>query len=69
MMVGIALPSSELVFPDHALVAVGFTFDAVLKHVPCFGELANDFEESAFCVFLMPIRRKPDRLANRELVG
>jgi hypothetical protein len=69
MMVGIPLRSCELVFPDDALVAVGLTFDAVLKHVPCFGELANDFEESAFCVFLIPARRKPDRLANRELVG
>ena len=32
-------------------------------------EQANDFEETPFGVFLMPIRQKPDRLANRKFVG
>ena len=58
-----------MVFPNDALVPVGLAFDTVLERVPCFGEQANDLEESALCVFLMPIRQKADHLSNRELVG
>jgi hypothetical protein len=34
-----------LIFSDDALVTVGRAFNAVLEHVPCLGEQANDFEE------------------------
>jgi hypothetical protein len=54
---------------DDALLTVCLAFDAVLRPAPRFGEQANDFEESPFGVFLMPIRQKPDRLANRKFVG
>jgi len=50
-------------------VTVGLAFNAVLEHVLCFGEQANDFEEPPFCVFLIPIRRKPHCLANRKFMG
>ena len=48
-------------------MTVGLAFDTVLARVPCFGEQANDLEEFAFGVFLIPIGRKADRLANHEL--
>ena len=64
------LRSCKLVFSNDALVPVGLAFNAVLEHVPCLGEEANDFEEPAFCsVFLIPIRRKPNCLANRKFMG
>jgi hypothetical protein len=59
----------ELIFSDDALVAVGLAFNAVLEHIPCFGEQANDFEDPPFCVFLMPIRRIPHCLANGKFMG
>ena len=53
------LRSCKLIFPNDVLVPVGLAFNAVLEHVPCLGEQANDFEEPSFCcVFLIPIRRK-----------
>ena len=65
----IDLRSCELVFLDDALLTICLAFDAVLRPAPRFGEQANDFEETPFGVFLMPIRQKPDRLANRKFVG
>ena len=50
-------------------MAVGLAFNAVLEHIPCFGEQANDFEEPPFRVFLTRIRREPNCLANREFMG
>jgi len=60
-----------LIFSDDALVTVGLAFNAVLEHVPCLGGQANNFEQRPSCVFLFltPIRRKPNRLANRKSVG
>ena len=64
------LRSCKLIFPNDALVPVGLAFNAVLEHVPCLGEQANDFEEPSFCcVFLIPIRRKLHCLANRKFMG
>ena len=57
-----------MIFSGDALVPVSLAFNAILEHVPCFGEQANDFEEPPFCVFLTRIRRKPNRLANREFM-
>ena len=59
----------KLVFPNDALTAVRLAFEAVLGRVSCFGEQANDIEELASGVFLIPIGRKADRLTNRELMG
>ena len=50
-------------------MTVSLAFNAILEHVPCFGEQANDFEEPPFCVFLTRIRPKPHCLANREFMG
>ena len=51
-------------------MTVDLAFNAVLEHVPCLGEQANDFEEPSFCcVFLIPIRRKLHCLANRKSMG
>jgi hypothetical protein len=58
-----------LIFSGDALVIVSLAFDAILEHVPCFGEQANYFEEPPFCVFLTRIRRKPHCLANRKFMG
>ena len=64
------LRSCKLIFPNDALVPVGLAFNAVLEHVRCLGEQANDFEEpSLCCVFLIPIRRKLHCLANRKFMG
>ena len=65
-----SLHSGELIFSDDALVTVGLAFNAVLEHVPCLGEQANDFEEPAlYSVFLIPIRRKSNCLANHKFMG
>jgi len=61
--------SRKLVFPNDALTSVRLAFEAVLGRVSCFGEQANDVEELASGVFLIPIGRKADRLTNRELMG
>ena len=58
-----------MIFSGDALVTVSLAFNAILKHVPCFGEQANDFEEPPFCVFLTRIRRKPNCPANRKFMG
>ena len=51
-------------------MTVGLAFNAVLEHVPCLGEQANDFEEPAlYSVFLIPIRRKSNCLANHKFMG
>jgi hypothetical protein len=60
----------ELIFSDDALVTVGLAFNAELEHVPCLEEQPNDLEESAFyTVFLIPIRRKSNCLANHKFMG
>lgn len=64
-----SLHSGELIFSGDALVTVSLACNAILEHVPCFGEQANNFEEPPFCVFLTRIRRKPDCLANRKFMG
>jgi hypothetical protein len=61
--------SGELVFPNDALVAVCFAFDTILERIRCFRQQANDFEARPFRMFLMPIRRKENRLTNRKFVG
>jgi hypothetical protein len=60
-----------LVFSDDPLLTVDLALDAVLKCVSRSGEQANDFEQRPSCVFLFltPIRRKPNLLANRKSVG
>ena len=65
-----SLHSGELIFSDDALVTVGLAFNAELEHVPCLEEQPNDLEESAFyTVFLIPIRRKSNCLANHKFMG
>jgi hypothetical protein len=46
-------------------MAVNLVFNAVLARISRFREQANDLEELASGVLLAPVRRKPDRLADR----
>jgi hypothetical protein len=50
-------------------MAVNLAFNAVLARISRFREQANDLEELASGVCLAPVRRKPDRLADRRLVN
>jgi hypothetical protein len=70
-MIGISIfsRSSELVLPNDALLAVRLALDAILERIRCFRQQANDFEACPFHVFLMPIRRKGDRLTNCKFVA
>jgi hypothetical protein len=58
-----------LVFASDTLVAVRLTFDTVMERVAGFGKQANDPEARPLHLFLTAVRRKVDRLPDREFVG